>query len=124
MSGLILFIWVCSVKKTSGGDRMNNGNPFFDHPILNSPYSYPERHWELDDQGQPTQKIIQNRRPAEFITPIPKPKKRMVKQSSWCLTRAWGCQRLVNSTTTLRSSILSATKLINGDDYPTPVTGA
>ena len=55
---------------------MNNGNPFFDHPILNSPYSYPERHWELDDQGQPTQKIIEHRRPAEFITPIPKPKKR------------------------------------------------
>jgi hypothetical protein len=34
---------------------MNDGNPFFDHPILNSPYGYPERHWELDDQGQPTQ---------------------------------------------------------------------
>src|SRR5271165_5306048 len=76
MSGLILFIWVCSVKKTSGGDRMNDGNPFFDHPILNSPYGCPERHWELDDQGQPTQKIIEHRRTAEFITPIPKPKKR------------------------------------------------
>jgi type III restriction enzyme len=23
-------------------------NPFFDHPILNSPYKYPQRHWELD----------------------------------------------------------------------------
>jgi type III restriction enzyme len=57
-------------------ERMNNGNPFFDHPILNSPYSYPERHWELDDQGQPTQKILEHRRPADFITPIPKPKKR------------------------------------------------
>ena len=51
-------------------------NPFFDHPILNSPYEYPARHWELDDQGQPTQQIIENRRRAEFITPIPKPKKR------------------------------------------------
>ena len=61
---------------------MNNGNPFFDHPILNSPYSCPERHWELDDQGQPTQKIIEHRRSAEFITPIPKPKKRKGKQSS------------------------------------------
>jgi hypothetical protein len=29
-------------------ERMNNGNPFFDHPILNSPYGCPERHWELD----------------------------------------------------------------------------
>ncbi len=50
-------------------------NPFFDHPILNSPYAYPARHWELDESGQPTQKIIDRRRPAKFITPIPKPKK-------------------------------------------------
>jgi hypothetical protein len=26
-------------------------NPFFDHPILNSPYDYPRRHWELDELG-------------------------------------------------------------------------
>lgn len=49
---------------------------FFDHPILNSPYECPTRHWELDEQGQPTQRIVENRRRAEFITPIPKPKKR------------------------------------------------
>ena len=46
-------------------------NPFFDHPVLNSPYAYPARHWELDDQGQPTQQILESRRRAEFITPIP-----------------------------------------------------
>src|SRR5437660_7613844 len=51
-------------------------NPFFEYPILNSPYDYPARYWELDDQGQPTQRIIENRRRAEFITPIPKPRKR------------------------------------------------
>jgi type III restriction enzyme len=34
-------------------------DPFFDHPILNSPYEYPSRHWELDEGGQPTQKIIE-----------------------------------------------------------------
>ncbi|MGE3312096.1 MAG: BPTD_3080 family restriction endonuclease [Limisphaerales bacterium] len=51
-------------------------NPFFDHPILNSPYDCPQRHWELDDDGQPTQKIEGVRRKAKFITPIPKPKKR------------------------------------------------
>ncbi len=51
-------------------------NPFFDHPILNSPYASPARHWELDDDGQPTQKILDTRRRAKFITPIPKPKKR------------------------------------------------
>ena len=49
--------------------------PFFDHPILNSPYERPTRHWELDDTGQPTQHIIETRRRAQFITPIPKPKK-------------------------------------------------
>ena len=51
-------------------------NPFFDRPILNSPYERPSRHWELDDSGQPTQNVIDSRRKASFITPIPKPKKR------------------------------------------------
>ena len=51
-------------------------SPFFEKPILNSPYGRPSRHWELDDQGQPTQRIIESRRRAEFITPIPKPRKR------------------------------------------------
>jgi type III restriction enzyme len=51
-------------------------NRFFERPILNSPYEYPAHHWELDEQGQPTQQIIDVRRGAEFITPIPKPKKR------------------------------------------------
>ena len=51
-------------------------NRFFEQPILNSPYEYPARHWELDDDGQPTQQIIESRRRAEFITPIPKPRKR------------------------------------------------
>ncbi len=51
-------------------------NPFFDHPILNSPYECPSQHWELDSDGQPTQRTIETRRPARFISPIPKPKKR------------------------------------------------
>ena len=49
---------------------------FFDHPILNSPYEYPSRHWELDETGQPTSRILDSRRRVSFITPIPKPKKR------------------------------------------------
>ncbi|MEX0642633.1 MAG: DEAD/DEAH box helicase family protein [Pirellulales bacterium] len=57
-------------------------NPFFDHPILNSPYELPQRHWELDGQGQPTQQIIEARRRADFITPIPKPKKRKSKKAA------------------------------------------
>ena len=58
-------------------------NPFFDHPILYSPYESPVKHWELDGAGQPTQKIIERRRNAKFITPIPKPKKRKWRTVSW-----------------------------------------
>ena len=54
----------------------STSNPFFDHPILNSPYEMPRRYWELDEQGQPTQRVIDSRRRVSFITPIPKPKKR------------------------------------------------
>ncbi|MGH9628896.1 MAG: BPTD_3080 family restriction endonuclease, partial [Bryobacteraceae bacterium] len=54
-------------------------NRFFERPVLNSPYEYPRRHWELDGQGQPTQQILEARRRAEFITPIPKPRKRKEK---------------------------------------------
>ena len=47
-------------------------NPFFDKPVLNSPYASPSRHWELDESGQPTQQIVGNRRRAEFVSPIPR----------------------------------------------------
>src|SRR5665213_3141092 len=57
-------------------------NPFFDHPILNSPYKSPSRRWELDEAGQPTQKVIEVRRGAKFVTPIPKPKKRKAAAQS------------------------------------------
>jgi type III restriction enzyme len=53
---------------------------FFETPILNTPYQYPTQHWELDADGQPTNRVVQLRRPAEFITPIPKPKKRRSAQ--------------------------------------------
>jgi type III restriction enzyme len=56
------------------GGRVNES--FFDRPILNSPYRYPGQHWELDGDGQPTNRIIESRRRSELITPVPKPKKR------------------------------------------------
>lgn len=67
-------------------------NPFFDHPILNPPYEYPTRHWELDETGQPTQQIIESRRGAKFISPIPKPKKRKAtaKQSGFVFDEGKG----------------------------------
>ncbi len=51
-------------------------NHFFEQPILNSPYDAPQKHWELDANGQPTQQALDWRRRAAFITPIPKPRKR------------------------------------------------
>ena len=51
---------------------------FFEQPILNSPYQYPTQYWELDQDGQPTYRIIDGRRIAEFVTPIPKPKRTKV----------------------------------------------
>jgi len=64
-------------------------NPFFEHPILNSPYAYPSRHWELDKDGQPTQRIIETRRHAEFVSPVPKPKKHK-KQSGFVFDEGEG----------------------------------
>jgi type III restriction enzyme len=49
-------------------------NEFFSKSILDS-CADPRRHWELDDKGHPAQQIIEHR-PRQFITPIPKPKKR------------------------------------------------
>ena len=49
---------------------------FFERPILNAPYSYPARHWELDEDGQPTNRIRESRRPCELITPVPQPQRR------------------------------------------------
>jgi type III restriction enzyme len=56
-------------------DNFVETNLFFEKPVINSPYEYPEQHWELDATGQPTQKILNSRRTADFVTPIPKPKK-------------------------------------------------
>lgn len=49
---------------------------FYEKPILNSPYAYPGRHWELDADGQPTNRLIESRRRSDLITPVPKAKKR------------------------------------------------
>ena len=51
---------------------------FYEQPILNSPYEAPTRHWALKD-GQPTGEVWDGRRPADFISPIPAPRKRSKK---------------------------------------------
>ena len=35
-------------------------NQFLEKPLFNSPFSYPARHWELDEQGQPTQQLAES----------------------------------------------------------------
>ena len=53
---------------------------FFDQPILNSPYEPPTRFHALDGEGQPLdQPPVEGRRPCDFITPVPKPKRRSAK---------------------------------------------
>jgi type III restriction enzyme len=49
---------------------------FFERPILNSPYAHPAQHWELDEDGQPTNVILPKRRESKLLTPVPKPQKR------------------------------------------------
>jgi len=50
-------------------------NRFFDRPILNSPYEAPRRHWELDNTGQPTNRIVDGRRRASLVAPVPRSRK-------------------------------------------------
>ena len=80
---------------------------FFERPILNSPYEYPARHWELDEDGQPTERIVDQRRRVSFITPIPKPEEAQGGEAaqSWSSTRARASRPRSSSTT--RPSIIN-----------------
>ena len=53
---------------------------FAEQPILNSPYEYPSRHWELED-GVPTDRIVESRRGSEYVTPVPPPRRRSGQRS-------------------------------------------
>jgi type III restriction enzyme len=98
-------------------------NRFFEQPILNTPCDPPDRHWELDAQGQPTQQTIDSRRKAEFITPIPKPKKQKQKQDSLVFDERKGLsteKQLYDPTpiiNELRSQVDQWRKLSNPTDW-------
>ena len=52
---------------------MTNGDPApssGENPILCSPYEEPHRHWELDQDGRATDKIIDGRRPSSPAIPV------------------------------------------------------
>jgi type III restriction enzyme len=52
-------------------------SPFFEQPILNSPYEEPTRYHALDPDGQPLNEPPRDgRRRSELITPVPKPRKK------------------------------------------------
>ena len=67
-------------------------NAFFDAPVLNSPYDYRRRHWDLDEARQPTNRILDQRRPASHITPVPRPRKQrgQAKQAEFVLDEGQG----------------------------------
>lgn len=48
---------------------------FSEQPILNSPYEYPARHWELGSDGIPTDLIAERRREAKHVVPVPPPRR-------------------------------------------------
>lgn len=74
-----------SIGRRFGDGKWGMTEHFFERPILNSPYAFPGRHWELDADGQPTDQIIETRRRSELITPVPKPKKRRQNQKQGSL---------------------------------------
>jgi type III restriction enzyme len=53
-----------------------SARPLEKRPVSDSFFAYPSRHWDLDEYGQPTQRVIDTRRSAKFVTLIPKPKRR------------------------------------------------
>ena len=44
---------------------------FFENPILNSPYRHPGRHWQLDEDGRPTNLVEHDRRSSALWTALP-----------------------------------------------------
>ena len=48
---------------------------FSEQPILNSPYKYPAQHWELGDDGIPTDRISERRREAKHVVPVLPPRR-------------------------------------------------
>lgn len=57
--------------------------PFYEKPILNSPYTPPLRHHCLDDQGQPLDHApLPGRRRSKYLTPVPRARRRRGAEQS------------------------------------------
>jgi type III restriction enzyme len=97
---------------------------FFDSPILNSPYAVPNRHWELDEAGQPTDRILPDRRRSALVSPIPKPRKLKGKVAQAELYSAsdeqeYNPTEIING---IRSSVASWRELPESQWNVTPAT--
>ncbi len=51
--------------------------PFYERPILNSPYAPPTRHHALSEDGQPLEQMpLLGRRRSQYVTPVPKARRK------------------------------------------------
>ena len=96
---------------------------FFERPILNSPYAYPARHWELDADGQPTQP--HHRDPPPLGAHHPGPEAEEAAQGgrarqAMVFDDGEGISSRSSNTTRPRSSTRSATYVDPGGSLPNP----
>ncbi len=98
---------------------------FFAGPILNSPYERPARHWQLDEQGQPTGIVEMGRRRSALTSPIPKPRARRGGTSSQADLLADEAGEIYNPTEVIngiRSAVESWRELPESQWQVTPTT--
>ena len=50
-----------------------------ENPVINSPYTEPQRHFRFSDEGI-TNEIVDGRRTSAYFVPIARPKKKSTKQ--------------------------------------------
>lgn len=66
-----------------------------DNPIINSPFTMPDRHFRFDDEAI-TEDIVDGRRPSAYFTAIPPSKRRTAAQQELVL-QEWTKDRLKES---------------------------
>ena len=64
-----------------------------ENPVINSPFSEPQRHFKFDEGGI-TDQIVERRRQSEYFIPIPKPKRKQTNQTLIDFGAAWTGDRL------------------------------
>lgn len=64
-----------------------------ENPVINSPFSEPQRHFKFDEGGI-TDEIIERRRQSEYFIPIPKPKRNQTNQALIDFGEGWTGDRL------------------------------